>query len=79
MSSPQLDLNLPAIIDITRFRPQNALEIRENGEIIVAFDENQQNVKVKTAGVAEKDGFNFDRVFPMETKQYEVFEYGVQG
>jgi kinesin family protein 5 len=45
----------------------------------VAFDENLQNVKLKSAGVADKDGFTFDRVFPMETKQHEVFEYGVQG
>lgn len=26
----------------------------------------------------EKDGFTFDRVFPMETKQAEIFEYGVK-
>ncbi|KAG1789886.1 kinesin heavy chain [Suillus plorans] len=26
----------------------------------------------------EKDGFTFDRVFPMGTKQHEVFDYGVK-
>jgi len=63
---------------VCRFRPQNFLEIREGGEIIVAFDDNLQTVQLKTT-VAEKDGFTFDRVFPMETKQHEVFDYGVSG
>lgn len=30
-----------------------------------------------TAG-PERNGFNFDRVFPMGTKQQEVFDYGVK-
>ncbi|KIO26249.1 hypothetical protein M407DRAFT_235490 [Tulasnella calospora MUT 4182] len=63
-----------------RFRPQNSLELREGGEIVVNFDENLQTVKPKsTAGLVgpEKDGFTFDRVFPMGTQQYEVFDYGV--
>lgn len=63
----------------TSFRPQNSIELRENGEIVATFDQNLQNVKLKNASGLEKDGFNFDRVFPMDTKQHEVFEYGVQG
>lgn len=46
------------------------------------FDENLQTVKPKsTANLVgpEKDGFTFDRVFPMGTKQHEVFDYGVSG
>lgn len=65
-----------------RFRPQNSIEIREGGEIVVNFDENLQTVKPKsTANLVgpEKDGFTFDRVFPMGTKQHEVFDYGVSG
>lgn len=49
---------------------------------MVVFDDNLQTVQLKTAATSsgpEKDGFTFDRVFPMVTKQYEVFEYGVQG
>ncbi|TEB35912.1 kinesin-domain-containing protein [Coprinellus micaceus] len=36
---------------------------------------------MKSAAVStgpEKDGFTFDRVFPMGTKQEEIFEYGVK-
>lgn len=44
---------------------------------MVAFDENLKTVKVK--GASEKDVFTFDRVFPMETKQPEVFDYGIAG
>ncbi|KAG8931432.1 hypothetical protein FRC00_000774 [Tulasnella sp. 408] len=67
---------------VCRFRPQNSIEIREGGEIVVNFDENLQTVKPKsTANLVgpEKDGFTFDRVFPMGTKQHEVFDYGVSG
>ncbi|TFK54862.1 kinesin heavy chain [Heliocybe sulcata] len=66
---------------VCRFRPPNALEIRENSEIVVAFDESFQTVRVRSAtslSGPEKDGFTFDRVFPMGTKQHEVFDYGVK-
>ena len=59
----------------------NAIEQREGGEIVVAFDENLQTVQLKSNQVGsgpEKDGFTFDRVFPMGTKQHEVFDYGVK-
>ncbi|KAI9510900.1 kinesin heavy chain [Russula earlei] len=65
---------------ICRFRPPNALEIREGGDIIVSFDDNLQTVQLRSAQVSsgpEKDGFSFDRVFPMGTKQHEVFDYDV--
>lgn len=64
-----------------RFRPVNAIEQREGGEIVVSFDDNLQSVQVKSAQLSsgpEKDGFTFDRVFPMGTKQHEVFDYGVK-
>ncbi|KAI0302054.1 kinesin heavy chain [Russula brevipes] len=66
---------------ICRFRPPNALEIREGSDIIVSFDDNLQTVQLRSAQVSsgpEKDGFSFDRVFPMGTKQDEVFDYGVK-
>jgi len=58
------------------------MEIREGGDIVVAFDDNLTKVQMRgTSAVAgpERDGFNFDRVFPMGTKQQEVFDYGVKG
>jgi kinesin family protein 5 len=64
-----------------RFRPVNAIEQREGGDIVVSFAENLQTVNVKSAQTMsgpEKDGFTFDRVFPMETMQHEVFDYGVK-
>lgn len=64
-----------------RFRPQNAIENREGGETVVTFDENLKTVNLRsTAGAsgAEKDGFVFDRVFPMGTPQHELFDYGVK-
>lgn len=48
---------------------------------MVSFDENWQTVQMKSAQLAsgpEKDGFTFDRVFPMGTQQQEVFDYGVK-
>lgn len=66
---------------MNRFRPPNALELREGSEIIVSFDDNLQNVQLRSAQVSsgpEKDGFTFDRVFPMGTRQHEVFDYGVK-
>jgi len=64
-----------------RFRPVNALEQREGGDVVVSFDENLQTVHLKSAQTMsgpEKDGFTFDRVFSMGTKQHEVFDYGVK-
>ena len=69
------------LINNLSFRPVNAIEAREGGEIVVSFDDNLQSVQMKSTQVGsgpEKDGFTFDRVFPMGTKQHEVFDYGVK-
>ena len=69
------------LYDAFRFRPPNATEQREGGDIVVSFDENLQTVKVRSAQLSsgpEKDGFTFDRVFPPGMKQHEVFDYGVK-
>jgi hypothetical protein len=63
------------------FRPINALEQREGSDVVVDFSENLATVHLRSAALssgAEKDGFTFDRVFPMQTKQQEVFDYGVK-
>lgn len=73
---------MSAIKVVCRFRPQNSIELREGGEIVVAFDDSLRTVKLKSTQLAtgpEKDGFTFDRVFSMGTKQHEVFDYGVKG
>ena len=66
---------------ICRFRPPNAIEQREGSEIVVAFSDDLSTVQLKSAQLSsgpERDGFKFDRVFPMGTKQHEVFDYGVK-
>ncbi|SCV69779.1 BQ2448_1173 [Microbotryum intermedium] len=64
---------------VVSFRPPNALELRETGgESIVAIDEEGTNVKIKGLTGADAQGFTFDRAFQMDTKQVEVFEYGVK-
>lgn len=68
---------------VCRFRPPNALELREAGnDPIVIINDEGNSVKLKSQeGMKGPDaaGFTFDRVFPMDTKQVEVFEYGVKG
>lgn len=67
---------------VCRFRPPNALELREaGGESIVQIDEDGTNVKLRSQEAMkgpEAQGFTFDRVFQMDTKQHEVFEFGVK-
>lgn len=68
---------------VCRFRPPNKKELEvSGGESIVQIDEDGTNVKLRgQEGMKGPDaaGFTFDRVFQMETKQEEVFEYGVKG
>lgn len=68
---------------VCRFRPPNALELKEAGNDPIVIINNEGNsVKLKSQeGMKGPDaaGFTFDRVFPMDTKQVEVFEYGVKG
>ncbi len=56
------------------------MELREGSENVVSFDDNLQTVQMKSLNAGpEKDGFTFDRVFPTETRQNEIFDYGVKG
>lgn len=68
---------------VCRFRPPNALELREAGDVpVVSINDEGNNVKLKsqeTMKGPEAQGFSYDRVFPMQTRQVEVFEYGVKG
>lgn len=66
---------------VCRFRPTNAIEAREGGEIVATFSQDLTTVQMRSNALGsgpEKDGFTFDRVFPMGTKQHEVFDYGVK-
>ncbi|KAF7338258.1 Kinesin heavy chain [Mycena venus] len=66
---------------VCRFRPVNAVEQREGGEIVATFSDDLSTIQMRSQALGsgpEKDGFTFDRVFPMGTKQHEVFDYGVK-
>lgn len=68
---------------VCRFRPPNAVELAQtNGESIVSIDAAGTTVVLKSLeGKKGEDaaGFTFDRAFQMETRQVEVFEYGIKG
>lgn len=45
----------------------------------MSFDDSLRSVQLRAATTGpERDGFTFDRVFPMGTQQVEIFEYGVK-
>ncbi|KAI9847579.1 MAG: Kinesin heavy chain [Sclerophora amabilis] len=60
---------------VARFRPQNKTEVASGGEPIVAFDsEDTCNVATKEATGA----FTFDRVFDMDSRQTDVFDFSIR-
>ncbi|UZJ54529.1 hypothetical protein CBS101457_003849 [Exobasidium rhododendri] len=66
---------------VSRFRPPNSLELREGGDIVVDFEgspESDSYTTVKVKGAAEGGGFTFDKVFGMDTRQQDVFEFGIK-
>ncbi|OJJ05196.1 hypothetical protein ASPVEDRAFT_836044 [Aspergillus versicolor CBS 583.65] len=59
---------------VARFRPQNKVELGSGGLPIVEF-ENEE-----TCAVSSKEAsgsFTFDRVFPMDSKQTDVFNFSI--
>ncbi|ODQ51997.1 putative kinesin family protein, partial [Saitoella complicata NRRL Y-17804] len=60
---------------VARFRPQNDIELREGGGPVVEF-EGEDTVKLNAAEYA--GSFTFDRVFDMQTKQKDIFEYSIR-
>ncbi|CEJ04051.1 Putative Kinesin heavy chain [Rhizopus microsporus] len=60
---------------VCRFRPQNALEVREGGVPIIEIDEEGTQVTIKGETTSS---FAFDKVFGMNTPQQDVFEYSIK-
>ncbi|KAM0708649.1 hypothetical protein Q7P35_005301 [Cladosporium inversicolor] len=61
---------------VARFRPQNRIERDANSEQIVSFPSQEGlTLTSKDASAA----FTFDRVFPTNTAQHDVFDYSIRG
>lgn len=61
---------------VARFRPQNRIEREANSEQVVSFP-SQESLKV--ASKDQSSAFTFDRVFPTNTAQHDVFDYSIRG
>lgn len=61
---------------VARFRPQNRIEREANSEQVVSFP-SQESLKV--ANKDASSAFTFDRVFPTNTPQHDVFDYSIRG
>ncbi|GAB1730386.1 hypothetical protein NU195Hw_g1598t1 [Hortaea werneckii] len=60
---------------VARFRPQNKIEVGAGSEQIVEFT----NPESCTVASREANGnFTFDRVFPTNTAQHDVFDYSIR-
>ncbi|KAI1499669.1 P-loop containing nucleoside triphosphate hydrolase protein [Biscogniauxia marginata] len=60
---------------VARFRPQNKVELASGGEPIVSFD----GADTCSLNSGEAVGsFTFDRVFGMDGKQHEIFDYSIR-
>ncbi|CAG8075983.1 unnamed protein product [Penicillium nalgiovense] len=60
---------------VARFRPQNKIELSSGGKPIVEF-ENEESCSINSR---EGTGaFTFDRVFPMDTAQNDIFDFSIR-
>ncbi|KAL4952274.1 P-loop containing nucleoside triphosphate hydrolase protein [Aspergillus filifer] len=59
---------------VARFRPQNKVELGSGGQPIVKF-ENEETCSLDSKEAS--GSFTFDRVFPMDSKQTDVFNFSI--
>ncbi|KAL4880614.1 P-loop containing nucleoside triphosphate hydrolase protein [Aspergillus karnatakaensis] len=59
---------------VARFRPQNKVELGSGGQPIVDF-ENEQTCSINSREAS--GSFTFDRVFPMDSKQQDIFNFSI--
>ncbi|TGZ78108.1 kinesin heavy chain [Ascodesmis nigricans] len=60
---------------VARFRPQNSIEIREGGEPIVVL---QSDDTCELRSKEHAGAFTFDRVFGMDSRQQDVFNFSIR-
>ncbi|KAK4683958.1 kinesin family member 5, partial [Tremellales sp. Uapishka_1] len=67
---------------VCRFRPMNRMEVEARSEDCMDISEDATSVVMKNStslAGPEKDGFTFDRVFDTDSRQAEIFDWGVKG
>ncbi|WRT66891.1 uncharacterized protein IL334_003854 [Kwoniella shivajii] len=67
---------------VCRFRPMNRMETESRSETCMDISSDFTTVQLKNStslAGPEKDGFTFDRVFDTNTKQNDIFDWGVKG
>ena len=75
--SPTAIMATPNTIKVVaRFRPQNRIEREANSEQIVSFP-SQEGLTLTSKDASS--AFTFDRVFPTNTAQHDVFDYSIRG
>ncbi|RUP39816.1 hypothetical protein BC936DRAFT_138334 [Jimgerdemannia flammicorona] len=62
---------------VCRFRPQNKLEISEGGVPIIDIDEEGTSVALNGQEF-QGPPFAFDKVFGMDSKQKDIFDYSIK-
>lgn len=60
---------------VLRFRPQNKREIESGGEPIVSF-ESEDTCRLDSQEA--QGSFTFDRVFPMNSRQADIFDFSIR-
>ncbi|KAJ9236345.1 putative kinesin family protein [Paecilomyces variotii] len=60
---------------VARFRPQNKVELASGGEPIVEF-ETEDTCKINSR--EGQAAFTFDRVFPMDSRQTDIFNFSIR-
>ena len=60
---------------VARFRPQNKIEVSNGGEPVVSF-EGEDAVVMKSTDTNAP--FTFDRVFDMNSRQSDIFDYSIR-
>ncbi|RUS14661.1 kinesin-II 95 kDa subunit-like protein [Jimgerdemannia flammicorona] len=62
---------------VCRFRPQNKLEISEGGVPIINIDDEGTSVQLQGQEF-QGPPFAFDKVFGMDSKQKDIFDYSIK-
>ena len=63
---------------VCRFRPQNEMELANNGQNIISIEESGNEQTVVVRGKEFQGHFTFDQVFDWDSTQSQIFEYSAE-